>query len=847
MKTKQFLIIFVASIIIVFQICAQNVAEIEKLLNESVNYSYGKNRQNLNTIEELIRKTQNNSERRQIEQVLAKVLLNEKATIEFKEFICRQLWYLGTSQSVNAVSTLFTNENTVGWACYALTRNPSKDAEVALVNALKIVSLSSRPAVIAALGQRRSELAVDELYKLCNENDNRISDAAIKALDQIGNEQCATYLLKLYESNNSRIKEKSSYALIACANSLSKSGKQSFALDIYNKLFATSSELSIREASLRGIVENSGAKATDFLVKILKSNEANLYTAAIGAINLLKEKQVFKKIADSLDDFPQTVQPPVINMLAEKKEKGLLPVAKKLVDSQNQEIRIASIKALGTIGDESVVGILTKVISKNDQPEKNLAINSLKMLQGTKVDNEIVSHLRKASPPALLDLINIAVDRNITASIPELLKICASKEPDIKKKAFSAIGQLGEPSIIKDVVSIVIKMENDAAQDKAVAAVVSLAEKIKDTKTRSSVVLDQWENAKTDSAKASLLRIAGGIGDETALQFLSKIVQQDDQPKFQEIAIRELAQWQDESAIPVLKGIYQKTKNQTYRTLALRGYVRLLSSATKLNTEDIIKHYEQSLNYSQTPDEKKQILAGLGNVPDEKALALALPLIEDNSVKSEAAQSILQISASIYGSNPNLAKTAINKVLASNIDENLTKQAKIILKQIEANIAYITLWEVAGPYFKEGNNYDALFNIVFPPEEGKTEVNWRPIPAGTNPKQPYIIDLLKFFGGEQRVAYARTYIYSPTDQNARLELGSDDGAKVWLNGELVHSINAARPITPDSDKVNIKLKKGWNSLLLKITQNNLGWEFCVKIVKQDGAPLENLRYATKPN
>ncbi|HON08820.1 MAG TPA: HEAT repeat domain-containing protein, partial [Verrucomicrobiota bacterium] len=504
----------------------------------------------------------------------------------------------------------------------------------------------------------------------------------------------------------------------------------------------TSSEHSIRESSLRGIVENSGAKSADFLTKILKSNETNLYPAAIGAINLLKDKQAIKKIADSLGDFPQSVQPLVINILAEKKENSLLAVAKKMADSPNEEARIASIKALGMIGDESAVDILIKIISNNTQPEKKFAIDSLKMLQGSKVDNEIVSQLKKSSPPALVDLINISVERNITAAIPELLKICASKEPDVKKKAFNAIGQLGEPSIIKDVVSIIINMENDAAQDEAVSAVVSLAEKIKDTKRRSSVVLDQWQKAKTDLAKSSLLRIAGGIGDDTALQFLSKIAQQDDQPRLQEIAIREISGWQDESAIPVLQGIYQKTKNQTYRTLAFRGYVRLLSSATKINTEEIIKHYEQALNSSQNPDEKKQILAGLGNVPNEKALAIALPLIEDNSVKSEAAQSILQISASIYGSNPSLAKTAINKVLASNIDENLTKQAKTILKQIETNIAYITLWEVAGPYFKEGNNYDALFNMVFPPEEGKTEVNWRLIPAGTNPKQPYIIDLL---------------------------------------------------------------------------------------------------------
>jgi hypothetical protein len=54
-------------------------------------------------------------------------------------------------------------------------------------------------------------------------------------------------------------------------------------------------------------------------------------------------------------------------------------------------------------------------------------------------------------------------------------------------------------------------MENDAAQKEAVSAVVSLAEKIKDTKTRSNIVLEQWQNATTDSARVLLLRIAGGI------------------------------------------------------------------------------------------------------------------------------------------------------------------------------------------------------------------------------------------------------------------------------------------------------------------------------------------------
>ena len=103
------------------------------------------------------------------------------------------------------------------------------------------------------------------------------------------------------------------------------------------------------------------------------------------------------------------------------------------------------------------------------------------------------------------------------------------------------------------------------------------------------------------------------------------------------------------------------------------------------------------------------------------------------------------------------------------------------------------------------------------------------------------MDLLKVFGGEQRVAYARTWIHSEQEQPARLEIGADDGVKVWLNGKVVHANNTFRALRPGSDKVNIKLNEGWNSLLLKITPLNQGWEFCARLVKPDGSRLDGVR------
>ena len=53
-----------------------------------------------------------------------------------------------------------------------------------------------------------------------------------------------------------------------------------------------------------------------------------------------------------------------------------------------------------------------------------------------------------------------------------------------------------------------------------------------------------------------------------------------------------------------------------------------------------------------------------------------------------------------------------------------------------------------------------------------------------------------------------------------MSLGTDDGAKIWLSGALVHESKATRAAAPEQDSVKVKLKKGSNRLLLKINNGD---------------------------
>ncbi len=138
----------------------------------------------------------------------------------------------------------------------------------------------------------------------------------------------------------------------------------------------------------------------------------------------------------------------------------------------------------------------------------------------------------------------------------------------------------------------------------------------------------------------------------------------------------------------------------------------------------------------------------------------------------------------------------------------------------------IDSWHLIGP-FDNGAGMAGL-DRVFPPEksldltatyDGKHgKVAWRTI----KPDAAGYVDLAGPFAGRssQIVSYLSREIVSPAEQEATILLGTDDGAKLWLNGELVHTSRQTRAAAPEQDRVKVTLRKGANTLLLKINNGD---------------------------
>ena len=94
------------------------------------------------------------------------------------------------------------------------------------------------------------------------------------------------------------------------------------------------------------------------------------------------------------------------------------------------------------------------------------------------------------------------------------------------------------------------------------------------------------------------------------------------------------------------------------------------------------------------------------------------------------------------------------------------------------------------------------------------------------------VSLVETFGQhEDCLAYAVGTVESVHPRDAEFILGSDDGAKVWLNGKVVFEKEIGRSYMPSADKFSVHLNAGVNHLVVKIAQYTGDWCFSLGVSK----------------
>jgi tetratricopeptide (TPR) repeat protein len=157
-------------------------------------------------------------------------------------------------------------------------------------------------------------------------------------------------------------------------------------------------------------------------------------------------------------------------------------------------------------------------------------------------------------------------------------------------------------------------------------------------------------------------------------------------------------------------------------------------------------------------------------------------------------------------------------------------------------------WWIVGPFDNErGRGFKTVDVDAAKPNldakyHGKErEVAWRDVQVDQSLGYVDLDAMLR--PNDQCAAYAVAFVKSAADVDAAIRLGSDEAVRAWWNGKEVLTRDVRRLMGFDQDVVGVKVKAGWNLLLVKVHDQTGDWGFRVRLTTADGAPLTGVTVA----
>lgn len=813
------------------------LARLDSALQAVATFEYGKDAGALEQVEQMVVDAAKDAAQREaVEQRLLKALSTE-ATRDAKEFICRQLFTVGTARCVPQLEVLLTDPELSHMARFALGRIEDPAAADALQRALRKTTGLIQIGIVNTLGDLGLEKARQEITRLVRSPDPAVVQAAVTALGKIGGPDAAKVLKAMRPGAAEPLAERIDDALLACADQFLAQKRQTNAAAIYEMFYAADQRKPLRIAALRGLAASRPKGAFPLLVEAMHSPDPDLQATAFSLVRTVQGRETTKALADLIPNLAPAAQELLLAALSARGDSAAVSAVVGATKSENEKVRSAALAALGNLGDATAVEVLARAAATASGNEQQEARASLLRLAGDDINPALSSALRTADANTRVELIRALAGRRATNAVDELLLFAKDDDAAVRKEAIGALGSLAVEAKLSALLGLVVQPKDAGDRPALEDAIAALFRRVSDPAGRAAPVLSVLAQAPTE-AKPALLRLLTRAATPEALA-AARAALQDPNADVRNAALRALADWPNAAPAEELLQVVRTTSESGPKVIALRGYVRMAGL-----TGNPTENYARAMQLAERVDDKKLVLSGLGTAGGGEGLALVEQCLKDPQLQTEAGLAAVQMAGRLRTSDAPRARATLENVIATVTDTGVRQKARDIVNEMDQYQGYILTWLAAGPYKEKGKESRAVFDMAFPPEKPDGGgVEWKALTQGVG---SWEINLAAMFGSQDHcAAYLKTRVWSAAAQEARLELGSDDAIKAWVNGKLAQETYTHRGVAPRQDLAKIRLQEGWNDVLLKVVNHAGGWVFCCRVRQPDGSPLEGLKVEAK--
>lgn len=508
-------------------------------------------------------------------------------------------------------------------------------------------------------------------------------------------------------------------------------------------------------------------------------------------------------------------------------------------------VRAAAVSAIAKLTPGGGLQVLTKFAEAIDDAGLAAMRRELARNASDAPNAKIAEASRSAPPRVQALLIGVLRDRFATDQLDEVLKLARSAtDASVRAAAADAIGVLGAEANIPDVLALLLKAQSDAERTAAVDALAALVKR-PGTSPQAAAAIVSAIKPEDDGQYAALLGVLGKIGGEQAWGAVRKAI---DDPRLavKDAAFRALSDWPETTRAQQILELARSAADLTHHVLAIRAAIRLSAMDEQSAVSQRVINLSAIAKAARRADEKRLVVAKLGEIGDSASVAVLLVSASDPELALDAQAALLAVADKLAASKPEIARMAVQSVMMKGPTVELQRRGEEVLKHVTEFEDFVVDWMAAGPYTLPNVPGRELLDREMGPELSQKGVEWKPVARNADPKRLWNIDLTSQFAGADRAVYLWSQVYSGKSQDARFEIGSDDGIKVWLNGAVVHTNNASRGCERGSDIVAVKLKAGWNPITLKVTNINGGFGACLRVRGAQGEHLEGMRVTLDP-
>ena len=127
---------------------------------------------------------------------------------------------------------------------------------------------------------------------------------------------------------------------------------------------------------------------------------------------------------------------------------------------------------------------------------------------------------------------------------------------------------------------------------------------------------------------------------------------------------------------------------------------------------------------------------------------------------------------------------------------------------------------------------------------GGKELTWQNVTAATN---YFDLNAILKSLNDRAAGYMVTYIECEIEiRDVIMAVASNDEGRIYFNGVDIYLFGEPRTLMLDSDKGKVTLKKGINTVVFKVINEQNAWQGAMRLLDKSGAPLENVRIKLAP-